>query len=185
MLSLCSRVIARAVLPSLARILARQTIVAPIAGALSNLFSGIGGGIAGASIGGVGTTAGGAGAMAFPVNMRATGGSVGASSFYQVNENGPELFSTGGKTYLMSGASGGYVTPLTAGQGGGGSGGNVNINVVNEAGGDGYQATASARKNEGGFDVDILVRKAVSADLRNNGPIAQQMGNTFGLRRTM
>ena len=79
-------------------------------------------------------------------------------------------------------ADGGLVgsAPL-AGMGGG----NVNINIKNEAGADGYQATATARKNESGLDVEILVRKVMADDLRRNGPMAQQMTNTFGLRRSM
>jgi hypothetical protein len=60
----------------------------------------------------------------------------------------------------------------------------MNINIKNEAGGDGYQATASARRNENGVDIDVLVRRAVSNDLRSNGQITQQLGSIFGLRRT-
>lgn len=45
---------------------------------------------------------------------RASGGPVDASTLYQVNENGPELLSAGGKDYLMMGGNGGFVTPITA-----------------------------------------------------------------------
>ena len=76
-------------------------------------------------------------------------------------------------------AAGGYVGNQPAYT----SGGNVNINVTNEAGGDGYQATATARKNDTGIDIDIMVRKAVTADLQRNGPMAQQMSSVFNLRR--
>ena len=34
-----------------------------------------------------------------------------------MNEKGPELFSQGGKTFLMTGAAGGSVTPLNTGAG--------------------------------------------------------------------
>ena len=80
-------------------------------------------------------------------------------------------------------AEGGLVgsAPLA----GGGMGGQVNINIKNEGAADGYQATATARKNESGLDVEILVRKVMADDLRRNGPMAQQMTNTFGLRRSM
>lgn len=79
-------------------------------------------------------------------------------------------------------ADGGLVgsSPVAGGSGGG----NININVTNEAGGDGYQATAKARKNDSGFDIDILVRKALTNDLRSNGPMTQTIGATFGLRRS-
>lgn len=78
-------------------------------------------------------------------------------------------------------ADGGYV-----GGSGGASygGGNVVINVTNEAGGDGYQAVATARKNDSGLDIDVMIRKAINSDLQRNGPITQQMSNTFNLRRT-
>lgn len=78
-------------------------------------------------------------------------------------------------------ANGGYVGQASSMAGGG----SVNINIKNEAGGDGYQATAVARQNAGGLDIDVMVRKAISNDLRNNGAISQQMSSTFGLRRGM
>lgn len=52
----------------------------------------------------------------------ATGGPAAAGSLHEVNEKGPELLSTGGKTFLMMGAKGGIVTPnnrISAGSGGG------------------------------------------------------------------
>jgi phage-related minor tail protein len=83
---------------------------------------------------------------------------------------------------MLNGFSeGGYVGGSPAG---GMMGGNININIKNEAGGDGYQATATARRNENGVDIDVLVRRAVSNDLRSNGQITQQLGSIFGLRRT-
>lgn len=48
---------------------------------------------------------------------RAAGGSVDPNSLYEVNEKGPELFSQGGRSYLMTGAAGGSVTPLNTGGG--------------------------------------------------------------------
>lgn len=42
---------------------------------------------------------------------RALGGPVEPGSLYQVNEQGPEVLSVGGKNYLMMGAQGGTVTP--------------------------------------------------------------------------
>mgnify|MGYP000008092908 CR=1 FL=1 len=91
----------------------------------------------------------------------------------------------GSLTRMLKGyADGGLVgsAPLA---GAGSGGGQVNINIKNEAGGDGYQATANVKKNESGLDVEILVRKVMADDLRRNGPMAQQMTNTFGLRRSM
>lgn len=85
-------------------------------------------------------------------------------------------------TRMLKGyADGGYVGSTMPSVYGGG---NVNINIKNEAGGDGYQATATTRKNENGLDIDIMVRKAMTNDLRNNGPMSQAMASTFGMRRT-
>ncbi|XIJ65496.2 hypothetical protein ACGP04_02110 [Piscirickettsia salmonis] len=49
-----------------------------------------------------GTTAAGA---------KASGGNVAAGQLYRVNEHGAELFSSGGKDYLMTGKKSGFVTP--------------------------------------------------------------------------
>lgn len=102
--------------------------------------------------------------------MRANGGPVAAGGTYLVGENGPEL--------LTMGASGGHVTPNSA------MGGNVNITVNNQAAGDGYQATASAKKNDAGIDINVLVVKAIQEDQRRNGPITQGFANTFGMSRS-
>ena len=75
-------------------------------------------------------------------------------------------------------ANGGYVGSAPTG--------GVNINIKNEAGADGYKATAQARQNsDGGLNIDVLVRRVVSSDISNNGALAQQMANTFGLRRAI
>ena len=108
----------------------------------------------------------------------------------------PTAFAYGGafgsQAGLMGEAGPEAVMPLTRGRDGklgvaasgiGGGGMAININVKNEAGGDGYQATATARKNDTGFDVDILVRKALTNDLRNNGPMSQTISSTYGLSR--
>lgn len=77
-------------------------------------------------------------------------------------------------------AEGGYVSDAPRTSSG------VVINIKNEAGADGYQATAQARQNsDGGLNIDVLVRRIVSSDISNNGALAQQMANTFGLRRAI
>ncbi len=100
---------------------------------------------------------------------------------YVINADATKRIGKSRLDMLNGFANGGYVgAPPSSGT----MGGNVTINIKNEAGGDGYTATANARKNEAGFDIDVLVRKAVGNDLRNNGPMTQQIGSTFGLRRT-
>lgn len=103
---------------------------------------------------------------------------------FVMNKEATNRIGVGNLYRMMRGyADGGLVgsAPLA----GGGMAGNVNINIKNEAGGDGYQATANVKKNESGLDVEILVRKVMADDLRRNGPMSQQMTNTFGLRRAM
>ncbi len=53
---------------------------------------------------------------------RAVGGPVDANSLYRVNEVVPEVFSTGGNDYLMTGGRGGVVTPLTPAKSSSGTG---------------------------------------------------------------
>jgi TP901 family phage tail tape measure protein len=50
---------------------------------------------------------------------RQDGGYVSPGSMYQVNEAGPELLTTAGKTYLMTGGQSGSVTPVDRSSGGG------------------------------------------------------------------
>lgn len=101
----------------------------------------------------------------------AYGGAFGGGNIGLMGEAGPEAIvplkrSSSGKLGVAS-------TPS-----------NIVVNVMNEGAKDGYQATANVNKNESGFDIDILVRKAVTSDLRSNGPMAQAMTGTFGLRRS-
>jgi lambda family phage tail tape measure protein len=104
---------AKSILADMARIAARQAS----SSALSGLF-GLAASAAGSYFGG-GTTSAGSTQEGYSnvdfSGYRATGGSVDPNSLYQVNELGPELYSQGGKSYLMTGANGGSVTPLTSG----------------------------------------------------------------------
>ncbi len=60
---------------------------------------------------------------------KASGGPTRRGMFYEVNENGPELYSVGGKTMLMAGGKDGYVTPLSQ-MVGAASGGNTTVIAV-------------------------------------------------------
>ena len=170
-----------------------------LGGLLGQLGSAIGSAFAGSSVGlggatamGAGTTAGGAGAIAFPVSL-ATGGYTGHGGKYEpagvvhrgeyvLNADATKKLGIGFLDRLNRGyANGGYVgTAKSGGMGG------VTVNIKNEAGADGYQATAQARQNsDGGLNIDVLVRRIVSADIQNNGSLSQQFSNTFGLRRAI
>jgi len=100
---------------------------------------------------------------------------------YVVNADATKKLGVGFLDRLNKGyANGGYVGASSSGVSG-----TVNVNIKNEAGGDGYKASATVNRNESGLNVDVIVRKVIANDLRNNGQIAQQMGSTFGLRRTI
>lgn len=102
---------AQSILADLARI-AAQKAIAGIAGSLFGAATGGVGGLFDSIFGG----------------GRAHGGTVSPGKLYEVNEQGPELISVGGKDYLMSGSQAGYVTPSAAG-GGGSGGGGLTVNV--------------------------------------------------------
>ena len=127
-----------------------------------------------------------------PLKPKSEGGYTGDGGKYEpkgivhggefvMNKEATSRIGVGNLYRMMRGyASGGYVgtsMPIAA------SGDGVVINIKNEAGGDGYQATADVRKNDSGMNIDILVRKAMTNDLRGNGPMSQAMSNTFGLSR--
>lgn len=170
----------------LVRLSLRQAVLGPIANLLSSFI----GGAATSALGGATTPAV---ATAFPVSL-ATGGYTGDGGKYQpagivhkgeyvLNQEATQRLGVGlldrlNRGYVNGGLVGGAATS-------GLSGSNININIKNEAGADGYQATARAVQNEGGIDVEVLVRKAIASDLRNNGALSQQFSSTFGLRRSM
>ena len=105
----------------------------------------------------------------------------------------PTLFPmAGGNTGLMGEAGNEAVMPLSRDSSGklgvktigkSTAGNQINITVNNQAGGSGFEAVATAKNNDSGVDVEILVRRAIQKDLRQNGQITQQMSNTFGLKR--
>ncbi len=134
----------KSILADMARIATRQ--------AASSIFSSLAGSALGAYFGGGATTSFGSSIGSALVEGRASGGPVDPNTLYEVNEKGPELFSQGGRSYLMTGAEGGSVTPLMTGGGsiaaasgaGGGGGGNTYnfpISVSVQTTGDGGTAT--------------------------------------------
>ena len=144
---------AKSIIADMARIEIRKAS----SSALSSIF-GLASSAAGAYFGG-GAAASGAGSFGSSIGSalvegRASGGPVDPNTLYEVNEKGPELFSQGGRSYLMTGAQGGSVTPLmtggssimaAAGTGGGGGGGgntyNFPVSVSVQTAGDGGTAT--------------------------------------------
>lgn len=172
----------KSILADMARIATRQ--------AASGLLSSLAGSALGAYFGG-GTNSGINGFSDYgeitSIPGRASGGSVDPNSLYEVNEKGPELFSQGGRSYLMTGADGGSVTPLTTGGGpaiaamagrGMGEGNTYNFPIVVQvdASGQGGSASADGMSQESlGRSIQSVTRaeaeKAIVAGLRQGGPI--------------
>jgi len=71
-------------------------------------------GSSGSSSGGFWSSVGGFISSLFNSGGRASGGPVDAGHLYRVNEDGPELLTVGGKSYLMMGRDSGSVTPNNA-----------------------------------------------------------------------
>ena len=167
-------------------------IVNLVGGAIGSSIGGsFGGGLGGATTMGAGSTAGGAGAVAYPIQF-ATGGYTGMGGKHEpagIVHRGEYVFDADRTREIGVGklerlhrgyADGGYVGTSPSG----GSG--VVINIKNEAGSEGYQATAQAKTNsDGGLNIDVLVRRVVSSDMQSNGALSQQMASTFGLRRAI
>lgn len=188
----------KSILADMARIATRQAssaLLSSLVGAATSYFTG-GGATASATAGGAE-----AGAQSFGSQFdassasvsfgggRAVGGGVEPNTFYEVNENGPELFNQGGRSYLMTGASGGSVTPLTSGGGpalaamsgtGGGNTYNFPVSVsVQTAGGAESPATsqqASADLGKGVQQVaQSVVDRAIAKELQPGGAIWQKI----------
>lgn len=111
--------------------------------------------------------------------FRANGGPTAPSSLYQVNERGtPELFSSGGKQFLLTGNQSGQVTPTQVGKAGGGLG-NVIVNLV-EAPGKGGET--SQRQTSNGLEIDVMVDQLVAKKTKEQGSASNRsLRQNFGL----
>jgi lambda family phage tail tape measure protein len=115
--------------------------------------------------------------------QRATGGPVAANSLYEVNELGPELYNEGGRSFLMTGANGGSVTPLTTGGGTGiqamSGGGATQISVQVNVASDGSTSATSSDPSyqqfgkELGDFVEQKYRQLLRKDLSQGGSITR------------
>jgi lambda family phage tail tape measure protein len=175
----------KSILADMARIATRQ--------AASGLLSGIASSAIGSYFGGSGapTSAGstqagytGSDFSSWVSGQRATGGSVAANSLYEVNELGPELYNEGGRSFLMTGANGGSVTPLTSGGGAGiqsmgGGGGATQISVQVNVASDGSTSATSSDPSfqqfgkELGDFVEQKYRQLLRKDLGQGGSITR------------
>jgi lambda family phage tail tape measure protein len=89
----------------------------------------------------------------------AAGGGVSANSVYPVNEQGPEVLTSGGQQYLMTGPNGGTVTPA----GVGGSGGGVNVYITVPVTSSGTGATTSSQT---GDNTNSSTGKAIAEEIK-------------------
>lgn len=170
----------KSILADMARIAVRQAS----SSALSSLF-GMAASAAGSYFGGGAASAGSTQAGYTGVDFsgyRAAGGPVAPNSLYEVNELGPELYNEGGRSFLMTGANGGSVTPLTSGtlagaagvQGGGGSGSMIQVNApvsltVQDRGSEGMQLDQQALQQNMQKQMLAAAQKAVDDSWRPGG----------------
>lgn len=114
------------------------------------------------------------------------GGMVGANSMYRVNEAGPEMFSVGGKDYLMTGSMGGNITPNDKISTSTGSSRfpKVTVNIVTPEG-----TEARVEQNEQGDELQInaiieRLDKATAQGIRSGlSDTSSALSQTFGLNR--
>lgn len=175
----------KSILADMARIAARQAVTgifsslatSAIGAAVGGYF---GGGTAAASSSAGASSSGYSGAAfdSWVAGQRAGGGDVAPNSLYEVNELGPELLTQGGRTYLMTGAEGGYITPLGRAAGpssnGSASPGMVQINapvsvVVPDRSSEGMQLDQDALTANLQSQMKVAAEKAVAESWRPGG----------------
>lgn len=115
-------------------------------------------------------------ALAKSAGGRQFGGSVNAGGMYRVGENGrAEVFTQGGRNYLLPGDGGGQVTPMS-GLGGGGF--SQNVSIVNTSG-----ASVSHNTSADGKQMRILVEQTVSKSIsEKRGRIYSAFNRTTNLQ---
>ncbi|AZC51770.1 Phage tail length tape-measure protein 1 [Pseudomonas chlororaphis subsp. piscium] len=171
----------KSVLADMARIATRQAssaLLGSLVGAATSYFTGSGTGATSAGSTQAGYT--GSDFSGWVSGQRAAGGPVAPNSLYEVNELGPELYNEGGRSFLMTGASGGSVTPLSSGGGAGiaamsGSGGpNIQINapvsiVTQDRSGEGMQLDQQALQQSLQAQMKAVAEKVVADSWRAGG----------------
>jgi len=115
---------------------------------------------------------------------RAQGGMVQPGGLYEVNENGPEMLSMGGKSYLLAGGNG-AVSPMDGRlSSNAGTMGDVILNITTPAG---TAVTKSNQRQQGNNRVlEVMIEQvkgAVANDIAQGGVVATAMQGTYGLNR--
>ncbi len=104
---------------------------------------------------------------------RQTGGPTEAGTPYRVGESGPELFTSGGRQFLIGGEKG-NVTPNNQ-LGGGMSAPQVNVVVNNNT-----ASNVSVSQEQDGNNVTIQM---LVADFAEGGPVSRAMSNSYSTKR--
>ena len=104
---------------------------------------------------------------------RQTGGPTEANTPYRVGESGPELFTSGGRQFLIGGEKG-NVTPNNQ-LGGGMSAPQVNVVVNNNT-----TSNVSVSQEQDGNNVTIQM---LVADFAEGGPVSRSMSSSFNTKR--
>jgi len=165
---------AESVLKDILRMYVQMQLITPLLQSLPGLsFGGAGGGASATSAAASSVFSG------LFKGGRAIGGPTSPNSLYQVNERGtPELFSSGGKQFLLTGNQSGQVTPTQVGRAGGGMG-NVIVNLV-EAPGKGGET--SQRQTSNGLEIDVMVDQLVAKKTREQGSATNKsLRQNFGM----
>ena len=103
---------------------------------------------------------------------RQTGGPTEANTPYRVGESGPELFTSGGRQFLIGGEKG-NVTPTN--QLGGAAAPQVNVVVNNNT-----SSNVSVSQEQDGNNVTIQM---LVADFAEGGPVSRAMSNSYSTKR--
>lgn len=118
---------------------------------------------------------------------RATGGPTAGGTLYEVAERGPEIYRSGGRTYLLSGRDG-HVTPATSGASTSAAAApspGLTVNIINNAG---VQVTQKQGRGQNGmpsldFIIDAvdagMADKIASGRSRTGNAMAQRMGTSM------
>jgi hypothetical protein len=153
------------------RLVTRKTITEPLAGGLTDMLKGF-------NLGSLFKANAAGGVYAGP----------GISAYSGQIVSKPTIFPFANGIGLMGEAGNEAILPLKRGSNGKlgveSTAGSVNI-VVNNTAAPEVQATATAKQNGAGFDIEVVVQRAIARDMSRNGPITQGFGNMFGLARAV
>lgn len=164
-----------------ARLAIRQTVTAPLMGIAGQFLAGLGGGGDGLGLQGIGTVPPGT----LHGNL-AQGGNTISNGFYEVNEHGPEVYTTRGRSYLMTGDDPGRVTPMPQYSGGGSARPIVVNPIIYNNASDKVSANVQASSDGEGnlnieFTVDSIEQKLAGRVETGNSVLLKSLTRTMGV----